>query len=74
MKMQILTINNKNFEKPSRNPPNRNKVKIVKKKNFLIAHQKIQFYSIQQTFYFFFLILDTYMFKSGTAANYLDIF
>ncbi len=33
-----------------------------------------QFNSIQQTFYYLFLILDTYMFKSGTAANYLDIF
>ncbi len=32
----------------------------------------IQFNSTD--FLFFFLILDTYMFKSGTAANYLDIF
>jgi hypothetical protein len=38
--MQILTINNRNFEKPSRNPSNRTKVKILKKKNFWIAHQK----------------------------------
>jgi hypothetical protein len=29
--MQILTINNRNFEKPSRNPSNRTKVKILKK-------------------------------------------
>jgi hypothetical protein len=39
-KMQILTINNRNFEKPSRNPSHRSKVKILKKKNFWIAHQK----------------------------------
>ena len=39
-KMQILTINNRNFQKPSRNPSNRTKVKILKKKNFWIAHQK----------------------------------
>jgi hypothetical protein len=38
--MLILTINNRNFEKPSRNPSNRTKVKILKKKNFRIAHQK----------------------------------
>jgi hypothetical protein len=30
----------KNFHKPSRNPPNRTKVKILKKKNFGLAHQK----------------------------------
>ena len=29
--MQILTINNRNFQKPSRNPSNRTKVKILKK-------------------------------------------
>ena len=29
--MQILTINNRNFEKPSRNPSIRTKVKILKK-------------------------------------------
>ena len=38
--MQILTINNRNFQKPSRNPSNRTKVKILKKKKFWIAHQK----------------------------------
>jgi hypothetical protein len=38
--MQILTKNNRNFQKPSRNPSNRTKVKILKKKFFWIAHQK----------------------------------
>ncbi len=38
--MEILTINNQNFQKPSRNPCNRTKVKILKKKNFWIAQQK----------------------------------
>jgi hypothetical protein len=38
--MQILTINNRDFQKPSRHPSNRTKVKILKKKNFGIAHQK----------------------------------
>jgi hypothetical protein len=38
--MQILAINNRNFQKPSLNPSNRTKVKILKKKNFWIAHQK----------------------------------
>jgi hypothetical protein len=38
--MQILTINNKNFEKPSKNPSKRTKVDIFGEKNFLIAHQK----------------------------------
>jgi hypothetical protein len=38
--MQILTINNRNFQKPSRNPSIRTKVKILKEKNFWIAHQK----------------------------------
>jgi hypothetical protein len=37
--MQILTINNRNFQKPPRNPSNRAKVKILKKKIW-IAHQK----------------------------------
>ncbi len=37
--MQILTINNRNFQKPSRKPSNRTKLKILKK-NFWIAHQK----------------------------------
>ncbi len=32
IKMQILTINNRNFQKPSRKPSNRTKVKISKKK------------------------------------------
>ena len=40
IKMQILTLNNQNFQKPSRNPSNRTKVKILKEKNFWIAHQK----------------------------------
>ncbi len=31
--MQILTINNQNFQKPSRNPCNRTKVKILEKRN-----------------------------------------
>ncbi len=39
--MQILTINNKNFQKPSRNPFNRTKVKILKKKNFGYLIKKI---------------------------------
>ena len=34
IKMQISPIKNPNFEKPSRNPSNRTKVKILKKKNF----------------------------------------
>jgi hypothetical protein len=38
--MQILTLNNRNFQKPSRNPSNRTKVKIKKKKFFWVAHQK----------------------------------
>jgi hypothetical protein len=32
--MQISPIKNQNFEKPSRNPSNRTKVKILKTKNF----------------------------------------
>ncbi len=32
--MQTLTINNQNFQKPSRNPSNRTNVKILKKKKF----------------------------------------
>ncbi len=38
IKMQILTINNKNFELPPRNSSNRTKVKILET-IFLIAHQ-----------------------------------
>ncbi len=38
--MPILTINNRNFQKPSMNPSNRTKVKILRKKNLWIAHQK----------------------------------
>jgi hypothetical protein len=41
--MQILTTNDRNFQKPSRNPSNRTKVKILKKTIFWIAHQKIWF-------------------------------
>jgi hypothetical protein len=37
--MQILTINNRNFQKLSRNPSNRTKVKIMKKK-FLDSSSK----------------------------------
>ncbi len=37
--MQILTINNRNFQKPSRKPSNRTKVKILKKK-FLASSSK----------------------------------
>ncbi len=40
--MQISTIKNQNFEKPSRNPPNRTKVKILKK-NFGYLSKKICF-------------------------------
>jgi hypothetical protein len=38
--MQILPIKNKNFEKPSRNPSNRTKVKILRKKNLGISLNK----------------------------------
>ena len=41
--MQILTINNRNFEKPSRNPSNKTKVKILKKKIFGYLSKKIWF-------------------------------
>jgi hypothetical protein len=41
--MQISPIKNINFEKPSRNPSNRTKVKILKKKNFWISLKKIWF-------------------------------
>ena len=40
IKMQILTINNRNFEEPSRNPSKRTKVKILKKKFFWISLKK----------------------------------
>ncbi len=40
IKMQILTINNRNFGKPSRNPSYRTKVKVLRENLFLIAHQK----------------------------------
>ncbi len=43
IKMQILTINDRNFQQSSRNPSNRTKVKILKKKNFGLAHKKIWF-------------------------------
>jgi hypothetical protein len=39
IKMQISPIKNQKFEKPSRNPSNRTKVKILKK-NFLDISQK----------------------------------
>ncbi len=38
--MQILTINNRNFQKPSRNPSNRTKVKILKKKKIVDSLSK----------------------------------
>jgi hypothetical protein len=38
--MHILTINNLNFQKLSRNPSNRTKVKILRKFFFWIAYQK----------------------------------
>jgi hypothetical protein len=38
--MQISPIKNLNFEKPSRNPTNRTKVKILEKKNFWISLKK----------------------------------
>jgi hypothetical protein len=38
--MQISPIKNQNFEKPSRNPSNRIKVKILKKKNFWVSLKK----------------------------------
>jgi hypothetical protein len=37
--MQILTINNRNFQKPSRKPSNRTKLKILRKK-FLVSSSK----------------------------------
>jgi hypothetical protein len=40
IKMQISTIKNQNFEKPSRNPSNRTKVKILKKNFFWIYLKK----------------------------------
>jgi hypothetical protein len=47
--MQILTINNQNFQKPSRNPANRIKVKILKKKFFWITHPKNFFPNLDQS-------------------------
>ncbi len=41
--MQISPIKNQNFEKPSRNPSNRTKVKILKKKFFGYLSRKIWF-------------------------------
>jgi hypothetical protein len=38
--MQILTINNRNFQRPSRNPSNRTKVKILKKKKIFDSSSK----------------------------------
>jgi len=40
IKMQILPIKNLNFEKTSRNPSNRTKVKILEKKIFWISLKK----------------------------------
>jgi hypothetical protein len=39
--MQILTINNQHFEKPSRNPSNRTKVKIFGNYFFYISPKKL---------------------------------
>ncbi len=41
--MQISPIKNQNFENPSRNPSNRTKVKILKKKIFWLPLKKIWF-------------------------------
>jgi hypothetical protein len=41
--MQILPIKYQNFEKPSRNPSNRTKVKILKKNFFGYLSKKIWF-------------------------------
>jgi hypothetical protein len=41
--MPISPIKNQNFEKPSRNPSYRTKVKILKKKNFGYLSKKISF-------------------------------
>jgi hypothetical protein len=38
--MQNMTVNSRNFEKPSWNPSNRTKVKILKEKNFLDSSSK----------------------------------
>ncbi len=43
IKLQISTIKNQNFEKPSRNPSHRTKVKILKKNVFLYLSKKIWF-------------------------------
>jgi hypothetical protein len=40
IKMQILTRNNRNFQKLSQNPSYRTKVKILKKKSFLDSSSK----------------------------------
>jgi hypothetical protein len=40
IQMQISPIKNQNFEKPSRNPSNRTKVKILKKKFLDISQKK----------------------------------
>jgi hypothetical protein len=41
--MQISPIKNQNFENPSRNPPNRTKVKMLKKKFFGYLSKKFWF-------------------------------
>jgi hypothetical protein len=41
IKMQISPIKNQNFEKPSRNPSNRTKVKILKTKYFGYLSKKV---------------------------------
>ncbi len=47
--MQISPIKNQNFEKPSRNPPNRTKVKILKKKIFGYLSKKTWFHVFSVT-------------------------
>jgi hypothetical protein len=52
--MQILTINNQNFQKPSRNPSNRTKVKILKKKIWDSSSKKFgSAYAQDQNYIFF---------------------
>jgi hypothetical protein len=44
--MQILTVNNRNFQKPSRNPSNRTKVKILEKNFFDSSSKKFRVCSV----------------------------
>jgi hypothetical protein len=47
--MQILTLNNRNFRKPSRNPSNRTNVKILTKKKFFDSSSKKFGYAYAQS-------------------------